>query len=220
MLHIFSIDLPHPPGNGPVGHVGKLKVVFSRAVIRMVYFTEQFVRHLEHELTVTDEMALEPNHAQEFGRPTNDALFFNFDAFVFSSKVITEKNLLDTGRAHFHASLRGQYDLFVDTFLNGFNVRLRDIRNEISHVNRVGTAIGSIMFFNKGAVTVRSEHNNGKDLIPLFDELFRNTFNFIEGMNRLILSNDCAEYGFPTKDMNWNNVVKTSEYVQIKVPAV
>ena len=219
ILHFFSHDLPYPPADGPVGHVGMLKTVFSRAVIRMTYFAEQFVKHLEHELVAADEMALQPDHAQEFGRQTDDALFFNFDAFVFSSKVITEKNLLDTGRTYFHTSIRGQYNTFIDGFLVGFNVRLRDIRNEISHVNRVGTAIGSTLFCEKGNITIRSEHNNGKDLILLFDELFRNTIAFIEGMNKIILNNDCAEYGFPTKDMNWNNVVKTSEYVAVKPQA-
>ena len=110
---------------------------------------------------------------------------------------------------------QNNYTNYLNEFLNGFNVRLRDIRNEISHVNKVGTAIGSILFFDNGNIIVRSEHNNGEDLIQLFDELFRNSIEFIENMTRFILQNDCAEYGNPKKDMSWNGNVKTSEFVTI-----
>jgi hypothetical protein len=215
MISFFSHQLPNPPKGGPVGEIGIFKVIFSRSVVRMIYFAEQYVRYIENEFRITDEMAAQPSQPQQFGRPISDGLFFNFDAFVFSSKVITEKNLLDTGKKYFHTSIRDSYSNYLNGFLSGFNVRLRDIRNEISHMNKVGTSIGSLLYFDNGNVTVRSEHNNGEDLIPLFDELFTNTITFIENMARFIFQNDCAEYGNPNKDQGWDGQVKTSEFVKI-----
>ena len=113
-MPLFSHELPNHPKEGLVREIGMLKIIFSRSIVRMIYFAEQYVKTLENEVKITDRFAAEPSHTQEFGRPTDDALFFHFDAFVFSSKVITEKNLLDTGKMCFHASIQNNYTNYLN----------------------------------------------------------------------------------------------------------
>lgn len=113
----FYIFSPSHFGTWEWGNVEKFAQNFSRYTFRTMYYAENFIKNLEVvKLDLSERYDIMKN---EFITLISDDLFFDFDAFVFSSKSIVEGNTVNV-KKHLHKDLQQEFSDYSKFVFNYF----------------------------------------------------------------------------------------------------
>lgn len=149
-------DLPScfSQAEGEHRQVTEIEMVVSlveRQLSKASYHLQRFVSvatEFQHAVISRQVASKEPSTVP-FVTPAPNAIFFEFDAFILATRGILEEKINRRLSANLrHHRIRDYREIsktVVDRLLAPL---LRLIRNEISHLNRFGTSIGSVARFD------------------------------------------------------------------------
>ena len=217
-LRFHDVELPNRPSDHLLNEIDVMKINFSRYTLRTMYFAEQTIEWLKKVLHDLNSRSKPSDN--DFMTSIDDRIFYYFDAFVLSCKVLTERNINDKGRQHFHSSIRDKFARYVDNDIMPFMLNYANpIRNEIAHLNAFGTSLGSMLRVQGSSIAIVTMYSPESNLIILFDEVLSATSKIVFDIAQFIMIHDCELYGYPTKDITFNSgaySIKRSEFVEIK----
>ncbi len=156
--------------------------------------------------------------------PIDDEIFFDYDAFIFSSKSAFDKRLTKGVSLLYNRS----YEIFrplIDDYSKKFVKPILDrIRNEIVHLNLMGSSYSSHAQVSRdnGSVEFRimstfysKDDSEVLDLLKLFMVIFENVKNYFWQVSAIILHHYFSIIGLPIRNVGIesnNCVVRLSDF--------
>lgn len=214
----FRINCPDYPRAGYKWDIADHFVGnFSHHALRALYYSELFAVHLSRylkEQEVRDRIVM----ARVFTSVDSDTdegikikidndVFFDFDAFVFAAKTLSDKNVrasIDELSQRARSALLDYYCTFVRTYVKPV---LNRFRNEIVHVGDHGSSTFPTALVQKNgdvwAIFLPSAFQAGEgsvwEITALFDKIFRHTIEQIWKTSGCFLLHYIEKLGLPDR---------------------
>lgn len=219
-LMSHGIHCPRHPKEYTMNDVDKLISNICRYSKRTLYYANKFIDSLYSVLT---ELEISDKNKLPVMTTIKDDIFFEFDAFVFSLKSLTEENIVNNAKKLDKESLKA-FKIFSSLHFNNFvKPFLIPIRNEVTHLNNFGTAIGSLISISKEQkVSIRCNYKNidGKDLdlIQIFNLFIEKTFDLIDNLLGIFIHHNFVRWGIPDNDIYYCNYNLKVNHKDFRIP--
>ncbi len=185
-------------------NVDNFEILIRRYSLRMLYHAKNFIKILLEFVKMYSDKIPENG---TIGIPIDLDIYFEFDAFLYSSKSVFEKNILTKGRSYFS---KEQKTIFLkiakvahQNFISNFSTKFRD---EAVHLNYLGTSISQVAFMEglqgRKNITLHSTFpKNGQELnlLEVFETLFSLSNEVLRQIVLLVIKEYIARYGMPKR---------------------
>jgi hypothetical protein len=212
ILSNFYCYCPNLPEKLPTGGSEMMRMKFSRYTARTLYYAESF-------LNKYDEILRTKRGKAQISLADLDPLYFDFDAFIFSISSMLDGNILQPRGKYLHASLKEPWLEIVSGIKEYFKEPFLDsIRNEVVHLNELGTAIHPQTSYKNNRDQFFTNHSTTQDLVALFKDFLGMVTPIINDISTLLIRNDCEKFGYPTKDIIFQYFdcsIKASHFIVI-----
>ncbi len=191
-------------------NVDNFEILIPRYSLRMLYHAKNFIKNLLEFVKNHNEQIPENG---TIGFPIGLDIYFEFDAFLYSSKSLFEKNMLTKGQRYFS---KAQKTIFLEiakeahkNFISNFLTKFRD---EAVHLNYLGTSISQVALVTsdhgRKNITLHSTfQKNGQELnlLEVFTTLFSLNNEVLKQIFLLVIKEYINRYGMPKKsDMEYH----------------
>ncbi len=203
LINSFFTFCPNFPSDYTLTEVDIFKIVFSRYTKRTMYYAENYLQNLERiEVELKEKSHL---NSKNFLMPISDAIFFDFDAFLFSSKSIVEKKMINRASG-MHLKIKNEFLTYAKDTLNNFiEPYLKPFRNEVVHINNFGSSFGSLVHIKDNKLFFKAfSLKNEIDLHEIFITVLKNISEIIKNIAKFTMLHDCYTFGFPDKTKSFN----------------
>lgn len=235
LSHLFSFCPNFPKAEYRLTETDMTIHTFTRHLLRVYYHSTNFINFISKIHTEilkqhrpasalnnqSSNLSEKENSSESFGTMVSDDIFFEFDAFIYSSKSIFEGKMHKRLKNIFKTDASEYNELSERIFSSTIRPVLMFIRNEVVHLNRFGTSFGSMAHVEKTdngwKISLPSNYSmNGKqaDLIELFLLIFDNINRFVGEIITMLSETIYAEFGMPEKEINFN-----CGNVSVKIPS-
>jgi len=182
-------------------------ILFSRYALRMYYHARNFISKYDSIQNSKLQIAEEKTE-DEIMVPIENDIYYEFDAFISSAKSIAEEKMHKRMLENIHESLLAKYEKLAKDYYNNFlEPYLSPIRNEVLHLNNLGSSIGSmakLMKLNNGfEIKIDTDFLPDKkiDLIELYMFCINKINSFVNEMIYIFEEDTYLRYGKPEKKL-------------------
>jgi len=220
----FLLSATVPTGSRSNDEADILVMLFCRNGQRALYHANFFLINYD-KITAPSESTLA--EGQEVGIAISDDLFFDFDAFVIACKSVMEGKVVDRAKA-LHPSVKGVFDQIAkDAKANLIDRHILPIRNEVTHLNLLGTSIGSMAFLKResNVIKIRLRTNfvtslgrEPIELSELFDFILSGFMSICWRIAGVFIAHYFLKYGAPSTNKHFNYDGSTISLSEIEIP--
>lgn len=220
------INCPKFPKDGYILSNAEILIfMFSRYTLRMLCYAEKFLSSINK---VKSNFRFPDTKDNTIMTPVDDAIYFHFDAFIFSCKSICERNMIDRAQG-LHPKVKPLFEKKAKELYDNFiKPILQDIRDEVVHLNYFGSSTGSIAEVTKTDTDIDMKFKtafyllHGKDieLIDTFNMIFQNMEKLFIDISGLLLLHLFYKFGLPEKNITVNATGIPVDYSYFKIPGI
>ncbi len=185
-------------------NVDNFEILIQRYSLRMLYHAKNFINNLLEFVKKHNDKIPENS---TIGIPIGLDIYFEFDAFLYSSKSIFEKNMLTKGQSYFSKEQKTNFLKIAkaahQNFISNFLAKFRD---EAVHLNYLGTSISQVAFVTseqgRKNITLHSTfRKNGQELnlLEVFATLFSLNNEVLKQIVLLVIKEYIDRYGMPKR---------------------
>lgn len=206
-VQIHMTFCPNYPKDRTLNDVDNAISNICRYSKRTLYYAQNFNNNLN--LICNDLSNRVTKQDTTISTNIKDDIFFDFDAFIFSFKSITEETIGIKSKGLDNCSKK-EFKKISKFYLEDFiKPYLIPVRNEVVHLNNYGTSFGSIACINQDnrlSIKCNYKLNDKKiDLIELFIFFFNNILKIIDSLLGVYIHYNFTRWGIPTKDIFYNS---------------
>lgn len=201
MLFVACIEDKNKNTTYPVDN---FQILIPRYSLRMLYHAKNFIKNLLEFAKKHDEKISENG---TIGFPIDLDIYFEFDAFLYSSKSLFEKNMLTNGKIYFSNEQKIKFiEIAKEAHKNFIYNFLKPFRDEAVHLNYLGTSISQVALVEcdhgrKNIILHSTFRINGRELnlLEVFETLFSLNNEVLKKIILLVIKEYITRYGMPKK---------------------
>ncbi len=212
---------PNIPNEYELNDADEMILIFERYALRALYFAEEFIQSINDVMNI--KINSRPQN-ENYATNVDNKIYYMFDAFIVFSKSIMEGNIIKRSKK-LNPLSKEYFDKIVLYYNNIFiKKELNIIRDEIIHLNKWGTSLGSIAYFNCNheLTGIMSNYINKSgqkiDLIMLYSNILNKMINVIDEIMGIFIFEYFVRFGVPDKNYEMVIADKIITFENFKIP--